>query len=154
MTAEETTAAVETALTGEPAVTVTAGRLHRGSLGAAGYDLFATEPVTLLPGQRRTVPTGVRLRLSESIVGLVRDRSGLAARFGVTVLAGVLDSDYRGEVGVVLLNTGPDAVAVPAGDRVAQLLFVPVSHDIAVEDSAVVTGGGVRGSGGFGSTGG
>jgi dUTP pyrophosphatase len=122
-----------------------------GSAGAAGADLRASEAVLLPPGGRTAVRTGLRLQLPPGHVGLVWPRSGLAARHGIDTLAGVIDSDYRGELLVVLVNHGDEPFAIAAGDRIAQLLvqrvsrvqFVPAA---ALEDSE-------RGHGGFGSTG-
>jgi dUTP pyrophosphatase len=118
--------------------------------GAAGADLRASEAVTLPPGGRVAVPTGLMLEIPPGHVGLVWPRSGLAVRHGIDTLAGVIDSDYRGEVKVVLVNHGPEAVALAAGDRIAQLLVQPVARArftrAAVASSA-------RGAGGFGSTG-
>ena len=120
------------------------------SPGAAGADLRASEETVLAPGERAAVPTGLRLEIPPGHVGLVWPRSGLAVRHGIDTLAGVIDSDYRGEVRVVLVNHGQEPFRIRAGDRVAQLLVhrVERARFIAAElaDSA-------RGEGGFGSTG-
>jgi dUTP pyrophosphatase len=121
------------------------------SAGAAGADLRASEAVEIPPGGRVAVPTAVRLQIPPGHVGLVWPRSGLAVRHGIDTLAGVIDSDYRGEVRVVLVNHGEETFRVAPGDRIAQLLlqqveraaFAPVS---SIEDTD-------RGAGGFGSTG-
>src|SRR5204863_9914556 len=94
--------------------------------GAAGTDLRAAEALTLAPGARAAVGTGVFLQIPPGHVGLVWPRSGLAVRNGIDTLAGVIDSDYRGEVKVVLVNHGREPLAIAAGDRVAQLLVQPV----------------------------
>ncbi len=121
------------------------------SAGAAGADLCAAESVALGPGERRAVATGLEIELPPGTVGLVWPRSGLAVRHGVDTLAGVIDSDYRGEVKVVLINHGREPVQVAAGDRIAQLLVQRVEQvDFAVEADLTTT---VRGAGGFGSTG-
>jgi dUTP pyrophosphatase len=122
-----------------------------GSLGAAGADLRASEPVVLVPGDRAAVPTGLRLELPPGHVGLVWPRSGLAVRHGLDTLAGVIDSDYRGEVKVVLVNHGREPVRIEAGDRIAQLLLQRVERAsfVRAEDLAQS----VRGPDGFGSTG-
>lgn len=122
-----------------------------GSAGAAGADLRASEPVVIVPGARVAVPTGVRLAIPPGHVGLVWPRSGLAVRHGIDTLAGVIDSDYRGEVRVVLVNHGEEPFAIAAGDRVAQLLVQRVERVrfaavTSLDDTA-------RGGGGFGSTG-
>jgi dUTP pyrophosphatase len=122
-----------------------------GSEAAAGADLCAGEAAELAPGDRAVVPTGVHVQIPPGHVGLVWPRSGLAVRHGIDTLAGVIDSDYRGEVRVVLVNHGSEPVRIEAGDRIAQLLIQPVERAAFVraeflDDSA-------RGQGGFGSTG-
>jgi len=121
------------------------------SEGCAGADLRASERVTLGPGERAAVPTGVRVALPAGHVGLVWPRSGLALRHGLDTLAGVIDADYRGEVKVALINHGREAVTLEPGDRIAQLLIQPVARARftrveSLDDTA-------RGAGGFGSTG-
>jgi dUTP pyrophosphatase len=126
--------------------------------GAAGLDLLAAvppeAPLRLAPGGWALVPTGVRLALPEGVEAQVRPRSGLALRHGVTVLnsPGTVDSDYRGEVGVILANHGPAEFTVARGDRVAQLVVAPVLR-VRWEEGPVGVGGTARGAGGFGSTG-
>jgi dUTP pyrophosphatase len=120
------------------------------SAGAAGADLRASEAVTLEPGARAAVPTGLFLEIPEGHVGLVWPRSGLAVRHGIDTLAGVIDSDYRGEVRVVLVNHGRESVRVDRGDRVAQLLVQRIER---VRFEAAPLGASDRGAGGFGSTG-
>jgi dUTP pyrophosphatase len=122
-----------------------------GSDGAAGADLRASEAVVIPPGGRAAVPTAVRLEIPPGHAGLVWPRSGLAVRHGIDTLAGVIDSDYRGEVKVVLVNHGDEPFTIAAGDRVAQLLVQRVERALfRVADAVTDTG---RGSGGFGSTG-
>ena len=125
---------------------------------AAGADLMAavpaSEPLELASGARALVPTGVRIALPEGFEAQVRPRSGLALRHGITVLnaPGTIDADYRGEVGVVLHNTGASLFRVERGARIAQLVVAPVSRavwQVGSVDSA--TSG--RAAGGFGSTG-
>jgi dUTP pyrophosphatase len=121
------------------------------SAGAAGADLRASEPVEIAPGARAAVPTAVRLQIPPGHVGLVWPRSGLAVRHGIDTMAGVIDSDYRGEVRVVLVNHGEEPFRVARGDRVAQLLVQRVERagfaaSAAIDDTD-------RGAGGFGSTG-
>lgn len=121
------------------------------SQGAAGADLHAAEALTLAPGERAAVATAVHLELPAGLVGLVWPRSGLALKHGIDTLAGVIDSDYRGEVRVVLVNHGHEPFRIQPGDRIAQLLvqrvervaFTPAG---ALSDTA-------RGQGGFGSSG-
>jgi len=121
--------------------------------GDAGLDLRASEAVTLEPGDRRLVPTGLAIAIPEGHAGLVLPRSGLAMQKGVTVLnaPGLIDSGYRGELKVLLINHGAEAVAIERGERIAQLVIQAVAQARLVEverlpDSA-------RGEGGFGSTG-
>ncbi len=123
--------------------------------GAAGLDLRAAiaTPVTLAPGARALVPTGLAMQLPAGFEGQVRPRSGLALRHGITVLnaPGTVDSDYRGEVSVVLINHGSEDFTVTRGDRIAQLVIAPVSHARLSEvDMLSET---ARGAGGYGSTG-
>lgn len=121
--------------------------------GDAGLDLATAVEVTLAPGARAAVPTGVAVAVPDGWVGLVHPRSGLARRHGVTVLntPGTIDAGYRGELVVLLVNLGEEAVALAAGERVAQLLLQRVGRAEVLEvDSLDDT---ARGEGGFGSTG-
>jgi dUTP pyrophosphatase len=122
--------------------------------GAAGLDLRADEPVALAPGERRLVPTGLVLEIPPGHEGQVRPRSGLAVRHGVGLVnaPGTIDSDYRGEVGVVLVNHGQAPVAFARGERIAQLVIAPVVRAELVLADALADSD--RGAGGFGSTGG
>jgi dUTP pyrophosphatase len=125
---------------------------------AAGLDLLAAvpadTPVTLAPGARAIIPTGLAIALPTGTEAQVRPRSGLAAKNGVTVLnsPGTIDADYRGEIGVILINHGAEPFAVTRGMRIAQLVIAKVEqavfHEVgSLDDTA-------RGAGGFGSTGG
>ncbi len=121
--------------------------------GAAGMDLRADEPFTLAPGERRLVPTGLALEIPAGHEGQVRPRSGLAVRHGIALVnaPGTIDSDYRGEVQVLLVNLGQAPATFARGDRIAQLVIAPVTRaTLEVVDDLGPTG---RGSGGFGSTG-
>jgi dUTP pyrophosphatase len=127
------------------------------SADAAGLDLMAAvaldAPVTLAPGARALVPTGLAVALPAGTEGQVRPRSGLAARHGVTVLnaPGTIDADYRGEIQVILVNFGQESFTVTRGMRIAQLIIAPVLRVIirATANLDETT----RGVGGFGSTG-
>jgi dUTP pyrophosphatase len=121
--------------------------------GSAGVDLRADEAVALEPGARALVPTGISLEIPQGFEGQVRPRSGLAASHGVTVLnaPGTIDSDYRGEVKVVLVNLGQGAVRFERGARIAQLVLAPVTRATLVATETLGETG--RGAGGFGSTG-
>jgi dUTP pyrophosphatase len=125
----------------------------RATPNAAGMDLFATETVIIDPGQRCLVGTGVAIALQPWHVGFVCPRSGMALKHLVTVLnaPGVIDPDYRGEVGVILINLGDEPYQVLAGARIAQLVIVPSAAPRIVEVDALP--GTKRGAGGFGSTG-
>ncbi|MBK8237479.1 MAG: dUTP diphosphatase [Nannocystaceae bacterium] len=123
---------------------------------AAGYDLAAClggQEIELVPGARARVPTGLRLAIPAGYEGQVRPRSGWAAKSGVTVLnaPGTIDADFRGELQVLLVNLGHEAVTVRDGDRIAQLVIAPVCA-VAFETVDVLTPSD-RGEGGFGSTG-
>jgi len=126
--------------------------------GSAGLDLVAAnpEPLLLRPGSRAVVPTGLRLEIPAGFEGQVRPRSGLAARAGVTVLnaPGTVDSDYRGEVKVILANLGEDDFVVTRGDRIAQLVICPVARAEIAAVAETGLAGSARGEGGFGHTGG
>jgi dUTP pyrophosphatase len=122
---------------------------------AAGVDLMAAiaEPLTLSPGRRAMVPTGLAIALPEGFEGQVRPRSGLAAKHGVTVLnsPGTIDADYRGELKIILINLGEQPFVVEPKARIAQLVVAPVIQvRWEAVDSLPET---VRGDGGFGSTG-
>lgn len=119
----------------------------------AGYDLTSVEAVTLAPGERALVATGIAIELPARHAGLVVPRSGLAARHGISVVnaPGLIDAGYRGEVKVILLNTGAEPFEVAVGDRIAQLVVAPVAVPDVVEASELGESG--RGTGGFGSTG-
>jgi dUTP pyrophosphatase len=121
--------------------------------GAAGLDLRADEAVSLAPGERRLVPTGLAVEIPPGHEGQVRPRSGLALRHGVGMVnaPGTVDSDYRGEVGVILVNWGSAAVHLERGERIAQLVVAPVTRAEIVFADALGESG--RGDGGFGSTG-
>jgi dUTP pyrophosphatase len=127
------------------------------SAGAAGLDLQAAIPeaekLTLEPGQRALIPTGLSIELPEGCEAQVRPRSGLALKNGVTVLnaPGTIDADYRGEIGVILINHGSDPYEIVRGARIAQLVVAPVTR--AVLTPAKSIGDSRRGAGGFGSTG-
>jgi dUTP pyrophosphatase len=122
---------------------------------AAGMDLRAavTEPVTLEPGERDLIPSGIRIALPEGYEAQVRPRSGLAIKHGITLLnsPGTIDADYRGEIRVIMANLGQKPFTINRGDRIAQLIIAPVTRVAWDEtDSLDET---ARGAGGFGHTG-
>jgi dUTP pyrophosphatase len=129
------------------------------SEGAAGMDLraFLAENISIPPLGRAKITTGLKIEIPEGFEGQVRPRSGLALKFGVTVLnsPGTIDSDYRGSLDVILVNLGTETFIVKDGDRIAQLVIAPVSRaalDTALVDAEELSTT-TRGSGGFGSTG-
>lgn len=123
--------------------------------GSSGMDLRAAieDSVALESGEGAVIPTGFRMEIPPGYEGQVRTRSGLAASHGVAVLnaPGTIDSDYRGEVKVILVNLGGDAVTVDRGDRIAQLVIAPVTRVVVAEADCLDDT--ERGAGGFGSTG-
>ena len=120
---------------------------------SAGVDLRASDGCVIPPGGRALVPTGLRIALPEGYEAQVRPRSGLALRHGVTLpnSPGTIDADYRGEIGVILMNLGQDPFVVEPGDRIAQMVVAPVARVAwsEVEELDATE----RGEGGFGSTG-
>ncbi len=123
----------------------------RATPGAAGLDLYAAEECWLWPDEYRTVETGVAAALPADHVGLVWPRSGWAAKYGINTLAGVIDCDYRGGIGVVLVNHGEEPFEINVGDRIAQLVIQRYEHaNLMVVDALGETHRDVRG---FGSTG-
>jgi len=123
--------------------------------GDAGADLRAREDVVLLPGERKLVPTGVAIALPEGFVALIHPRSGLATKHGLTIVnaPGTVDAGYRGEISVTLLNTdSSQPIELRRGDRIAQMVIQRVEYAQFIPVSEL--SGSVRGTGGFGSTGG
>lgn len=122
--------------------------------GAAGMDVLAAEDVTLQPGGRHAVATGLALAIPQGYEVQVRPRSGLALKHGISVpnTPGTIDSDYRGELKIILINHGTEPFAIARGDRVAQLVIAPVVQ--AKWEEVAALGDTTRGAGGFGSTGG
>jgi dUTP pyrophosphatase len=128
---------------------------YKASTHAAGYDLYAAieKPILMYPQDRQLIPCGIKLAIPVGYEGQIRPRSGLAIKHGITVLnaPGTIDADYRGEIGVCLINLGRDMYSVEPGTRIAQLVIAPVPAVRLVEvDRLDET---ERGSGGFGSTG-
>jgi dUTP pyrophosphatase len=148
----------------EPAITVKVTRLahgadlplpHYATAQSAGLDLVAAIPdeFSLAPGERALIPTGFAMALPSGYEAQIRPRSGLALKHGVTTLntPGTIDADYRGEVGVILINHGQEVFAIKRGDRIAQMVVAPVTRLQWSEQAALDTT--ERGAGGFGSTG-
>lgn len=123
----------------------------RGSAAAAGLDLFALEDLTILSGERSLARTGLAVAIPEGYYGRLAPRSGLASKHGLDTLAGVIDADYRGEIGCLLYNAGQETIHLPAGSKICQLIIEKIITPAAVwADEIDET---ERGSGGFGSTG-
>jgi dUTP pyrophosphatase len=151
-------------LSSSPAIAVPVTRLPHGigldlpayaTAHAAGLDLLAavSADIVMRPGARALIPTGLAIALPENFEAQVRPRSGLALKHGVTVLnsPGTIDADYRGEIGVILINHGAEPFTVTRGLRIAQLVLAPVSRLAWQETGALPESR--RGAGGFGSTG-
>ncbi|WP_157078836.1 dUTP diphosphatase [Herbiconiux solani] len=141
------TSSIEILITGEAAPVYA----HPGDAGA---DLLSTEALTLAPGERRLIGTGVSIALPDGYVAFVVPRSGLAAKHGITVVnsPGTVDAGYRGEIKVALLNTDSEVpYDIAVGDRIAQLIVMPVTRAVFVPVETLP--GSHRGAGGFGSTG-
>lgn len=142
---------ITVSITREPGVKLPA----YATSGSAGMDIHAMldAPVTLHPGERTLIPTGLKIELPEGYEAQVRPRSGLALKYGVTVLntPGTIDSDYRGEIGVVLINLGQEDFEIKNGDRIAQMVVAPYPqvkwNEVLILDNTV------RGEGGYGHTG-
>ena len=123
----------------------------RGSPSAAGLDLYSIEAVSLNRGERRLIRTGLAVTIPEGFYGRVAPRSGLAAQKGLDVLAGVIDADYRGEIGCLLYNAGEETVHLPAQSKICQLIIEKIITPEAVWVESLSDTS--RGGGGFGSTG-
>ena len=128
---------------------------HYATPDSAGVDLLAAveDAVVLTPGERRLIPTGIAIALPPGTEAQVRPRSGLALRHGITLLntPGTIDADYRGEIGVILINLGQEAFAIDRGMRIAQMVVAPVGQ-VAWDEVGALSES-QRGAGGFGSTG-
>ncbi len=119
--------------------------------GDAGMDLHSAEEYLLKPFEKIIVKTGIQMEIPSGYFGSVRDRSGMAAKFGIHTLAGVIDSEYRGEIGVVLVNLGKDEFKINKGDRIAQIVIQEYANCKIIESETLDET--PRGDGGFGSTG-
>jgi len=124
---------------------------RRGSARSAGLDICSIEDLEIGPGQRIAARTGLAVAIPPGFYGRVAPRSGLAAKNGLDVLAGVIDSDYRGEVQCLLYNTGDEKIILPAGNKICQLIVEQIIMPEAVWATDLEET--VRGAGGFGSTG-
>ncbi len=119
--------------------------------GDAGMDFFANEEVIIKPNQRKLVNTGIAMAIPSGYVGLIWDKSGIASKYGIKTMAGVIDSSYRGEIKILLHNLSAEEFKVEKGAKIAQMLIQPVEQrDIIEVDGLDET---KRGTGGFGSTG-
>lgn len=122
----------------------------RATDGSAGFDLYATDNHTVWPGARVKIPTGISMAIPEGYAGFIWPRSGMAVKYGFDTHAGLIDSDFRGEVMVAGMNHGDRPIDIRRGDRVAQIVFSPVVALSRMVDNLDDT---ERGSGGFGSSG-
>jgi dUTP pyrophosphatase len=124
---------------------------ERGSTGAVGYDLVASQGCVILPGSRQLVPTGLAMAIPTGYYGRIAPRSGLAVKHGIDVGAGVIDCDYRGEIKVLLFNLGQEPFLVKPGYKIAQMVFEVCRLPSMVQVEQLNDTD--RGEGGFGSTG-
>lgn len=126
---------------------------NRANENDAGYDLYssAEQDIPILPGFRATIPTAIAMEIPENVVGLIWPRSGLATKQGIDVLAGVIDSSYRGEIKVCLFNTSNESVIIKAGDKIAQIIFQSYLTYVFEEVECLTDTS--RGEKGFGSSG-
>ena len=123
----------------------------RAKSSDAGYDLYSTVDMPITPTARQLVPTGIAIEIPEGYYGRIAPRSGLAVRAGIDILAGVVDSGYRNEIKVVMINLGEGLVSVNKGDRIAQLI-IEKCYDVEWEEVNELSDSD-RGEGGFGSSG-
>ena len=122
----------------------------RGSECAAGFDLYSAEPLTMYPKEWKIIPTDIAIAIPDGYFGKIAPRSSLAVK-GIDVLGGIIDSDYRGNIKVILINHGTDLKVFYPGDRIAQLIILPyIAPKMIITDDLPQTN---RGIGGFGSTG-
>jgi dUTP pyrophosphatase len=119
--------------------------------GDAGIDLYSAEDKIIEPGERYACSTGIAMQIPRGYAGLVWDKSGIAAKFGLKTMAGVIDSGYRGELKIVLINLGKEEYKISKGDKIAQMLIQEINNPEIVEVSDLDDS--QRGEGGFGSTG-
>jgi len=120
--------------------------------GDAGMDLFSTEDCVIPIGKRRLVSSGISMELPEGYFASIRGKSGLAAKKGICILGGVIEYTYRGDYGVIVLNTGDEDFEIKVGDKIAQVVVAPVAN-VDIEEVEELSES-VRGDGAFGSTGG
>lgn len=119
--------------------------------GDAGMDFYANEMVKLGPGERRAISTGISLAIPPGYVGLIWDKSGISSKSGLKVMGGVVDSGYRGEIKIIMVNLSPEPCVIEKGKKLAQMLIQPVERRKIIEVEELDDT--KRGSGGFGSTG-
>lgn len=118
--------------------------------GDAGYDLIVPEDIKLYPGERKHIATGWAVAIPSGWVGLISERSGLARKYGLAILGGVIDSGYRGEIGIIMLITGAIPVTIPSGTAIAQMIVIPCLHATSIEAEELDET--ERGANGFGHT--
>lgn len=125
----------------------------RGTEEAAGYDLFSAYDYVINPGERALCFTDLAMIIPKNCYGRIAPRSGFAVKYGIDVGAGVIDSDYRGNVGVLLFNFGKEKFEIKRGDRIAQMIFEKISFPLLIKEEEKKLQGSERGEKGFGSTG-
>ena len=119
--------------------------------GDAGMDIFSCEDIAIFPGERKKISTGIKMEIPENYVGLVWDKSGLAVNYGIKTMAGVVDSGYRGEIMVVLINLSNEKFEIKKGQKIAQILIQKIEKAEIIEDGELSKT--ARNEDGFGSTG-
>ena len=134
-------------------ISVNATTPKKGTKYSAGHDLFSAYDYTLHAKSRKLVLTDIRIQMPRKCYGRIAPRSGLALNNGIDVLAGVIDQDYRGNIGIILINFGDETFNIKKGDRVAQLIFERIYNPKLFEVNDISGEGTARGSGAFGSTG-
>lgn len=118
----------------------------------AGMDIYSNEPDYILkPGERKDFSTGIKMEIPDGYAGLVWDKSGLALKHGIKTMGGVIDSGYRGEIRIILMNFGSSELLITKGSKIAQMIIQKIEHFEIVSESTI--GNTTRGVGGFGSTG-
>ena len=132
---------------------IISGELTKAHTTDAGYDIRTNESTTILAGKSKCLKTGLKIKLPSNTTGFVKSRSGLMFKHGIVAGEGVIDEDYTSEIGVKLFNFSEDAYTVTKGERVAQLVILPIFTGASVEVEAVEISKGSRGSKGFGSSG-
>ena len=123
----------------------------KGSTGSAGHDIYSTQSATIPPGQRKLISTGISMECPNGTYGRIAPRLGLAVKYGIDTLGGVIDKDFRGEIKVILINHGKQDLSIKTGDRIAQMIFEQNSDETMREVTSLTAT--KQQNKGFGSTG-